>query len=128
MKQMTPAAVERAMKLQDVMLRAMAKRITWYQAAEILGISGRQMLRWQTRFKHEGYEGLFDRRRGTPSPKRVPLEYPPCGARHVRVSDFCFRLRLDRSGFRISDGRISATDDFEFLGTLVCEAHFCRRF
>jgi hypothetical protein len=27
MKQMTPAAVERAMKLQDVMLRAMAKRI-----------------------------------------------------------------------------------------------------
>jgi hypothetical protein len=59
---MTPAAVERAMKLQDVMLRAMAKRITWYQAAEILGLSGRQMLRWQTRFKHEGYEGLFDRR------------------------------------------------------------------
>ena len=41
MKQMTPAAVERAMKLQDVMLRAMAKRITWYQAAEILGLSGR---------------------------------------------------------------------------------------
>src|SRR6266403_604115 len=35
MKQMTLAAVERAMKLQDVMLRAMAKRITWYQAAEI---------------------------------------------------------------------------------------------
>src|SRR5436190_3126157 len=74
MKQMTPAAVERAMKLQDVMLRAMAKRITWYQAAEILGISCRQMLRWKTRFKHEGYEGLFDRRRGVPSPKRVPLE------------------------------------------------------
>src|SRR6266705_6517363 len=73
MKQMTPAAVERAMKLQDVMLRAMAKRITWYQAAEILGISCRQMQRWHTRFEHEGYEGLFDRRRGVPSPKRVPL-------------------------------------------------------
>ena len=39
MKQLSKAAVERAMKLQDVMLRAMAKRITWYQAAEILGIS-----------------------------------------------------------------------------------------
>jgi transposase len=74
MKQMTPAAVERAMKLQDVMLRAMAKRITWYQAAEILGLSGRQMLRWQTRYKHEGYDGLFDRRRGRPSPRRVPVE------------------------------------------------------
>src|SRR4030081_3987200 len=73
MKQMTQTAVERAMKLQDVMLRAMAKRITWYQAAEILGISCGQRQRWQTRFKHEGYEGLFDRRRGVPSPKRVPL-------------------------------------------------------
>jgi hypothetical protein len=37
MKQMTPIAVERAMKLQDVMLRAVAKRITWFQAVEILG-------------------------------------------------------------------------------------------
>ena len=74
MKQMTQAAVERAMKVQDVMLRAMAKRITWYQGAEILGISCRQMQRWKTRFEHEGYEGLFDRRRGIPSPKRVPLE------------------------------------------------------
>ena len=73
MKQLSAAAVERAMKLQDVMLRAMAKRITWYQAAEILGISCRQMQRWKTRFEHEGYEGLFDRRRGIPSPKRVPL-------------------------------------------------------
>ncbi len=61
------------MKLQEVMLRAMAKRITWFQAAEILGISCRQMQRWHTRFEHEGYEGLFDRRRGVPSPKRVPL-------------------------------------------------------
>src|SRR5438132_7724262 len=66
MKQLTQAAVERAMKLQDVMLRAMAKRITWYQAAEILGISCRQMQRWKTRFEHEGYEGLFDRRRAYP--------------------------------------------------------------
>jgi transposase len=73
MKQLTKAAVERAMKLQDVMLRAIAKRITWYQAAEILGISCRQMQRWKTRFALEGYEGLFDRRLGVPSPKRVPL-------------------------------------------------------
>jgi transposase len=73
MKQLSAAAVERAMKLQDVMLRAMAKRITWFQAAEILGISCRQMQRWKTRFERHGYEGLFDRRRGIPSPKRVPL-------------------------------------------------------
>ncbi len=62
------------MKLQDVMLRAMAKRITWFQAAEILGISCRQMQCWHTRFEHEGYEGLFDRRRRVPSQKQVPLQ------------------------------------------------------
>src|SRR5260221_441217 len=93
MKQTTPAAVERAMKLQDVMLRAMAKRITWYQAAEILGLSGRQMLRWQTRFKHEGYEGLFDRRRGTPSPKRVPLETVETVLRLYQEQYFDFNVR-----------------------------------
>ncbi len=92
MKQMTPGAVERAMKLQDVMLRAMAKRITWYQAAEILGLSGRQMLRWQTRFKHEGYEGLFDRR-GTPSPKRVPLETVETVLRLYQEPYFDFNVR-----------------------------------
>ena len=33
----TKAAVERAMKVQEVILRAMAKKITWWQAAEIIG-------------------------------------------------------------------------------------------
>ena len=93
MKQMTQAAVERAMKLQDVMLRAMAKRITWYQAAEILGISCRQMQRWKTRFEHEGYEGLFDRRRGIPSPKRVPLETVETVLRLYQEQYFDFNVR-----------------------------------
>ena len=68
------AAVERAMKVQEVILRAMANRITWWQAAEILGISDRQMRRWHRRYELCGYDGLFDRRRGQPSPRRVPLE------------------------------------------------------
>ena len=67
------AAVERAMKVQEVMLRAMAKKITWWQAAEIIGISDRQMRRWRERYEEFGYDGLFDRRGGKPSPKRVPL-------------------------------------------------------
>ena len=67
------AAMERAMKVQEVILRAMAKKITWWQAAEIIGISDRQMRRWHERLEAFGYEGLFDRRRGRPSPKRVPL-------------------------------------------------------
>ncbi len=35
-------AVERAMKVQEVLLRAMAKKITRWQSAEILGINDRQ--------------------------------------------------------------------------------------
>src|SRR5881227_1665371 len=69
----TQAAMERAMKVQEVILRAMAKRITWWQAAEIIGISDRQMRRWRERYEEFGYDGLFDRRQGKPSPKRVPV-------------------------------------------------------
>jgi transposase len=67
-------AMERAMKVQEVMLRAMARKMTWYQAAEILGISDRHMRRWRERYEEFGYDGLFDRRLGKPSPKRVPLQ------------------------------------------------------
>src|SRR5277367_3942231 len=67
------AAMERAMKVQDVMLQAMAKKITWWQAAEILGINDRHMRRWRERYVEEGYTGLLDRRRGKPSRRRVAL-------------------------------------------------------
>jgi transposase len=66
--------VERAMKVQEVILRAIDGRLKWYQAAEILGISDRQMRRWKVRYEKQGYDGLFDRRRKMPSPKRIPLE------------------------------------------------------
>jgi transposase len=67
------AAVERAMKIQEVILRAVAKKITWTQAGEIIGLCERQMRRWKERYQEHGYDGLFDRRTGKPSPKRVPL-------------------------------------------------------
>jgi len=67
------AAMERAMKVQDVMLQAMAKKIRWWQAAEILGISDRHMRRWRERYVEEGYNGLLDRRRGKPSRRRVAV-------------------------------------------------------
>ena len=69
----TQAAMERAMKVQEAMLQAMAKKITWWQAAEILGISDRHMRRWRERYEEFGFRGLFDRRRGRPSVKRVPV-------------------------------------------------------
>src|SRR5260370_13030779 len=61
------------MKVQEVILRAMAKKITWWQAAEILGMSDRQMRRLHWRYREHGYDGLVDRRVGKASPKRVPL-------------------------------------------------------
>lgn len=66
------AAVERAMKIQEVLLRAMARKITWWQAAEILGFSDRHLRRIRERYEQFGYESTFDKRRGQPSPKRVP--------------------------------------------------------
>jgi len=67
------AAVERAMKIQEVILRAMARKITWWQAAEILGFSDRHLRRIRERYEEFGYESMFDKRRGQPSPKRVPF-------------------------------------------------------
>src|SRR5271157_5395187 len=67
------AAVERAMKVQEVILRGMAKKISWWQAAEIIGLSDRSMRRWRERYEEHGYDGLIDRRRGRPSGRRVPL-------------------------------------------------------
>src|SRR5215472_2701660 len=62
------------MKLQDVILKAMAKRITWMAAAEIAGVSDRTMRRIKQRYKEFGYDGLFDQRCGKRSIHRIPLE------------------------------------------------------
>ena len=61
------------MKLQDVLLKAMAKKMTWWEAAEIIGVTDRTMRRWRERMESEGYSGLVDRRKGKPSDRRVPL-------------------------------------------------------
>src|SRR6516165_4542949 len=60
------------MKLQDVLLKAMAKKITWWEAAEIIGVTDRTMRRWRERLEEHGYSGLADRRKNKPSGKRVP--------------------------------------------------------
>lgn len=65
---------ERAMKLQEVILKAMAGELKWYQAAEIIGVSPRQMRRWKKRYEEHGYDGLLDRRKNTPSPRRIPFQ------------------------------------------------------
>jgi hypothetical protein len=75
MKFYSEAAVERTMKIQEVILQAVAQKIFWWQAAEIIGISDRQMRRWKSRYEQYGYDGLYDRRRGKPSPRQVPRRW-----------------------------------------------------
>ena len=72
-RQYSTAEMERMMKLQDVLLKAMAKKITWWDAAEIIGVSDRTMRRWRERIEEDGYDGLADRRKGKPSGRRVAL-------------------------------------------------------
>src|SRR6266540_190066 len=72
MESYTPAAVERAMKVQEVILQARAGKMKWIEAAEVLGIGPRTLRRWKWKLDHYGGAGLFDRRRRVPSLRRVP--------------------------------------------------------
>lgn len=60
------------MKLEDVLPKAMARKITWWSVVEIIGVSDRTMRR-RERLESDGYSGLADRRKSKPSDKQVPL-------------------------------------------------------
>jgi hypothetical protein len=65
------AAVERAMKRQEVLMRALGGKLTWLQAADILGMEPRSLRRWRARFEAGGAIALYDRRQ-LPSPRKAP--------------------------------------------------------
>jgi transposase len=115
-----PAAVERAMTVREVIVRAIGGELTWIQAADILGCTPRSIRRLRLRFEQRGYDGLLDHRRGRPSPRRVPVaevqrivalyrqRYPGFNARHfhqiaqrqhgVRLSYSYVKTLLQTSG------------------------------
>src|SRR2546422_3150308 len=64
-------AVERMMKLQEVICRALAGSLTWLQAADILGLDPRSVRRWRARYQAGDRLALYDRRHG-PSPRKAP--------------------------------------------------------
>ena len=66
--------LERVMKVREVLLRAMAGKIRWDEAAEILGSSPRSLRRWRAEMEVVGASALIDHRRRRPSPRRVPAE------------------------------------------------------
>ena len=66
------AAWERAMTVQEVLLKAISGELHWFRAAEILGWSPRTVRRWRERYEAHGYSGLIDKRLLRPSRRRVP--------------------------------------------------------
>ena len=78
------AAWGRAMTVQEVVLKALSGEIHWFRAADILGMSARTLRRWRERYEQYGYVGLVDKRRQTPSVRRVAAPVDgrrPCTSR-----------------------------------------------
>src|SRR5437667_6937079 len=69
----TQAAVERAMKVHEVLMQALNGRQPWIQVAEVLGVSARTVRRLRWRYERDGFTGLYDHRHHTPSPRAVPV-------------------------------------------------------
>ena len=61
------------MTIHQALLHALHGRQTWLQVADVIGLSPRSVRRWRARLEQFGVPGLLDRRRQTPSPRRVPL-------------------------------------------------------
>ena len=81
------------MKLQDVILKAMAKKISWMEAAEIAGVTDRTMRRIRDRYEEFGYTGLFDQRRGKRSTHRIAMATAEEVLRLYREVYFDFNIR-----------------------------------
>lgn len=67
-------SVERAMTIQEVILMAMAKKLTWIEASRVLGYTDRHMRRVKAKYEREGFHGLYDGRCGKLSPRRISSE------------------------------------------------------
>jgi hypothetical protein len=65
------AEMERMMKVQEVILKAMAGSLKWW---EIIGVSDRTMRRGGNATNSTATTGCNDRTKRRPSPKRVPLK------------------------------------------------------
>ena len=81
------------MKVQEVILKAMAGSLKWWEAAEIIGVSDRTMRRWRERYQEHGYDGLYDRRKRRPSPRRIAMKTAERVLQLYREKYFDFNVR-----------------------------------
>src|SRR6516164_278667 len=61
----------RAMTRREVIIKAIARQLSWVQAAEIVGVTPRQMRRIRWRVEHDGLDAVMDQRGGRPRRKRI---------------------------------------------------------
>lgn len=87
------SAVRRAMKELEVILKAVAGEIKWIQASDILGYSPRTMRRHYHEYKERGISGLYDQRRGRPSPRKAPFEVVERVLKLYREQYFDFNVK-----------------------------------
>ena len=64
----------RLMKFEEILERTRFRELSQGEAASVPGVSERTFLRWRVRFEAEGAEGLYDRRLGRASARRVPVD------------------------------------------------------
>ena len=64
----------RTMRFEEVYGRFQRGALSCAEAADILGMSERNFLRYRSRYECEGAEGLYDRRLGRVSGRRAPVD------------------------------------------------------
>jgi transposase len=118
------AAVERAMKIQQVLMRALSGAITWLQAADILGLEPRSVRRWRARFEAGGAVALYDRRCLRPSRRKAPA---PEVQRILRLYRERFSGWNVRHFYRFARRSHAVTLSYSFVKLALQEAGLVRK-
>src|SRR5262249_41095598 len=98
----------KAMTRAEVIEKALAGRISWLQAALILGITSRHLWRLRLQYQQFGIPGLRDGRSGRRMPMRIPTETVEqlCRLRQETYPDFSIRhfhqFATEKHGIRMS--------------------------
>ena len=118
------AAWERAMTVQEVMLKAVSGELHWFQAADNLGWSPRTLRRWQGRYEEHGYAGLVDRRWLRPSKRRIP---PGEVERVLRLYRERYRGFNVRHFYQIAQREHEVTVSYSFVKELLQAAKLVKK-
>jgi transposase len=90
----------RAMTKREVIVKAIEGSVTWLQAADLVGVSARQMRRLKRIYETRGYAGLLDHRGGRPKSHRLKA---------ATIAELC-RLKRQYADFSVKHFHEFATE------------------